>query len=240
MKPPIYPASQAQTELVHKLGQSISNTTVLQALNSVPRHRFISSGWSAQAYADTALPIGFGQTISQPLVVARMTELLCNYLQTKPRKAHKVLEIGAGCGYQAAILQHCFREVYAIERDINLFKRTVQLLDQLGYEHIRLMHGDGMLGCPQRAPYDAVIFSCALNINNTLYQGHGFERQLKEVLQPLFNQLGQLSCLLVPAGSRYEQRLCFFVRHKTDWQMSLDLPVRFVACTPGVNEDETA
>ena len=229
MPTPIYSPTAAQVKLVQELSQSIKNAKVLQAMSTVPRHRFIASGWSAQAYTNAPLPIGFGQTISQPLVVARITELALDYLQVKPRKTHKVLEIGAGCGYQAAILQHCFREVYAIERDANLYRRTLENLDRLGYDRIRLLHKDGMRGHEQRAPYDAVIFSCALNITTS-----NFVDGLRLVLAPIFAQMARLSCLVVPAGSQHEQRLCFFARHQRDWELSYDLPVRFVACTPGV------
>ena len=229
MRTPVYPPTVAQVNLLQELSQSIKNTKVLQAMSAVPRHSFIASGWSAQAYANSALPIGFGQTISQPLVVARITELVLDYLQVKPRKTHKVLEIGAGCGYQAAILQHCFREVYAIERDANLYARTLDNLARMGYERIRLLHKDGMLGHKQRAPYDAVVFSCALNID-----GDNFAANLRQALKPIFAQMAQLSCLIVPAGGQHEQRLCFFARHRHDWELTYDLPVRFVACTPGV------
>ena len=229
MPTPIYSPTAAQVKLVQELSQSIKNAKVLQAMSTVPRHRFIASGWSAQAYANAPLPIGFGQTISQPLVVARITELVLNYLQVKPRKMYRVLEIGAGCGYQAAILQHCFREVYAIERDAHLYARTLDNLSSMGYERIRLLHKDGMLGHKQRAPYDAVVFSCALNID-----GDNFAANLRQALKPIFAQMAQLSCLIVPAGGQHEQRLCFFARHQRDWELSYDLPVRFVACTPGV------
>ena len=230
MQAPIYHPTPAQLALVSELKQHIANAQVLEALASVPRHSFVASAWSTKAYANVPLPIGRGQTISQPLVVARITELLLNYLYVRPRKTGKVLEIGGGCGYQAAVLQHCFDAVYSVEREAELFQRTRERLDQLGYNRVYLRHADGMLGWPQRAPFDAVVFSCGVSVGSA-----NFEAGLRSILQPIFAQMAQLSCLVVPAGRGEDQRLCLFERHKHDWELSYDLAVRFVPCREGVN-----
>ena len=132
----------------------ISDTAVLQALAAVERHRFVDSGLGAQAYEDTSLPIGLGQTISKPSVVARMLELL---RQGRPGKLGRVLEIGTGCGYQAAVLSHLATEVYSIERLRGLHERARDLLRPFRLPNVHLLFGDGMAGFPKGAPYAGII-----------------------------------------------------------------------------------
>jgi protein-L-isoaspartate(D-aspartate) O-methyltransferase len=127
---------------------------VLQALATVERHRFVDSALVPQAYEDTSLPIGLGQTISKPNVVARMIELLC---QGRTEKLGRVLEIGTGCGYQAAVLSHVAREVYSIERLRGLHEKARENLRPFRLSNVHLLFGDGMLGYAQGAPYASII-----------------------------------------------------------------------------------
>lgn len=136
----------------------VSNDAVLQAMASVPRHLFIDAALGTQAYEDTSLPIGHGQTISKPSVVARMTELLMGGAQA--RRLHglgRVLEIGTGCGYQAAVLALLGHQIVSIERLKPLHDKARALLAPLRPQNLRLVYGDGMLGHPPNAPYDSII-----------------------------------------------------------------------------------
>jgi protein-L-isoaspartate(D-aspartate) O-methyltransferase len=141
--------------MVRKLqAQGVSDPGVLQALRTVERHRFVDTALANQAYEDTSLPIGLGQTISKPNVVARMLELLC---QGRSQPLGRVLEIGTGCGYQAALLSHLAREVYSIERLRGLHERARENLRGLRLSNLHLLFGDGMLGYARGAPYAAII-----------------------------------------------------------------------------------
>lgn len=148
--------SQAVREaMVRKLqAQGVTHPAVLAAMRAVERHRFVDSALANQAYEDTSLPIGLGQTISKPNVVARMMELLC---QGRTEKLGRVLEIGTGCGYQAAVLSHLSREVYSIERLRGLHDKARENLRSLRISNLHLLLGDGMLGFAQGAPYAAII-----------------------------------------------------------------------------------
>lgn len=148
--------SQAvRTAMVRKLeAQGVTHPAVLAAMRAVERHRFVDSALVNQAYEDTSLPIGLGQTISKPNVVARMLELLCH---GRAEKLGRVLEIGTGCGYQAALLSHLSREVYSIERLRGLHDRAREKLRWFRLSNLHLLFGDGMLGYPKGAPYAAII-----------------------------------------------------------------------------------
>ena len=141
--------------MVRKLEtQGLSHPMVLNALRAVERHRFVDSALVNQAYEDTSLPIGLGQTISKPNVVARMAELLCH---GHTDRLGRVLEIGTGCGYQAVVLSHLAREVYSIERLRGLHERARENLRPLRVANLHLLLGDGMLGFPRGAPYAGII-----------------------------------------------------------------------------------
>ena len=148
--------SQAvRAAMVRKLeAQGVSHPMVLSAMRAVERHRFVDSALVNQAYEDTSLPIGLGQTISKPNVVARMTELLCH---GHVGRLGRVLEIGTGCGYQAALLSHLAQEVYSIERLRGLHERARENLRPLRVANLHLLLGDGMLGFPRGAPYAGII-----------------------------------------------------------------------------------
>jgi protein-L-isoaspartate(D-aspartate) O-methyltransferase len=141
--------------MVRKLAdQGVQDARVLDAMGQVERHRFVESALVNQAYEDTSLPIGLGQTISKPNVVARMVELLC---QDAPGKLGRILEIGTGCGYQAAVLSHVATEVYSIERLRGLHEKARINLRPFRLHNVHLIFGDGMLGYPKGAPYAGII-----------------------------------------------------------------------------------
>lgn len=194
--------------------QGVRNIQVLQAMQQVPRHIFVDEGLASRAYEDTALPIGHGQTISQPFSVARMAEqVLC----ADALNAGKVLEIGTGCGYQAAVLARLFKEVYSIERIRALHEVARNNLRPLRISNLRLVFGDGMLGLPQAMPFDAIIIAAA-----------GLE------LPPaLFNQLRIGGKLIAPVGD-VEQHLLLIERTgEQQWQQTRLDAVRFVPLKAG-------
>lgn len=147
-----------RARMVHKLAaQGVSDTRVLAAMGLVERHRFVDTALANQAYEDTSLPIGLGQTISKPNVVARMLELLRGGALDANGKLGRVLEIGTGCGYQAAVLSHLAAEVYSIERLRGLHQKARENLRTLRLPNVHLLFGDGMMGFARGAPYAAII-----------------------------------------------------------------------------------
>jgi len=151
--------SQAvRQRMVHKLAaQGVADARVLEAMGQVERHRFVDSALVNQAYEDTSLPIGLGQTISKPNVVARMVELLLGGQAEADGRLGRVLEIGTGCGYQAAVLARVAREVYSIERLRGLHEKARENLRHFRLSNVHLLFGDGMLGYPKGAPYAGII-----------------------------------------------------------------------------------
>lgn len=148
----------ARAELVQSLRRSgIRNEAVLRALGEIPRHQFVPPGLADQAYRNCALPIERGQTISQPYVVARMTESALGGAES----LHRVLEIGTGSGYQAAVLARVAAEVCSVERVKHLHRQAAGRFAALGMDNVRLRHGDGAEGWPERAPYDAILVTAA-------------------------------------------------------------------------------
>lgn len=193
--------------------QGIKNETVLNAMAVVPRHIFVEEAMAHRAYEDTALPLILGQTISQPYIVARMIELLLDGRAT----LGKTLEIGAGCGYQTAVLAQLTREVYGVERLAPLLNRARENLKQLKLSHIRLKHADGMGGLPSAAPFDSIIVAAA-----------GVS-----VPQALRDQLAPGGRLVIPVGGG-EQALVMIERTPQGWTESRFDAVRFVPLLPGV------
>ena len=148
-------SSTVRAAMVRRLAaQGLSRPEVLQAFNLVERHRFVDSALVAQAYEDTSLPIGLGQTISKPSVVGRMLELLC---EDRTVPLGRVLEIGTGCGYQAALMSHLCREVYSMERLRGLHEKARENLRPMRLPNVHLILGDGMLGFPSGAPYAGIL-----------------------------------------------------------------------------------
>jgi protein-L-isoaspartate(D-aspartate) O-methyltransferase len=192
--------------------QGVKDTVVLGALESVPRHMFMEEALASQAYIDASLPIGHHQTISQPYIVARMIEVMRNGGQLK-----KVLEIGTGCGYQAAVLACVAQEVYSIERIKPLHELAKANLRPLRVPNLRLHYGDGMLGLPQAAPFDGIILAAA-----------GLE-----VPQALLEQLAIGGRLVAPVGAR-SQHLELITRiGKAEWTSETLEDCHFVPLRPG-------
>jgi protein-L-isoaspartate(D-aspartate) O-methyltransferase len=188
--------------------RGIKNERVLAALGKVPRHEFVPADRQAEAYGDHALPVGQGQTISQPYIVAYMTEVI------DPRPGQKVLEVGTGSGYQAAVLAELVGEVYTIELLPELAATARKRLERLGYRNVHVKAGDGYLGWPDKAPFDAVVVTCGA----------------KEVPEPLFEQLKPGGKLVIPVGEvAAGQTLRVITRGPGGKREVRDLlPVRFV------------
>lgn len=187
------------------IGGGIRDAKVIAAMRVVPRHRFVLERYAEEAYDDTALPIGYGQTISQPVLVASMTESL------ELMGTEKVLEVGTGSGYQAAILAAIVRQVYSIEVVEPLARRSATTLAELGYHNVTTRIGDGYNGWPQEAPFDAIIVTAAPD----------------HVPQPLLDQLAMGGRLILPVGKAV-QSLRLYRRTATGYEHdTLDF-VRFV------------
>jgi protein-L-isoaspartate(D-aspartate) O-methyltransferase len=181
---------------------------VLDALRRVPRHRFVPLSLRQEAYTDRPLPIGHRQTISQPYIVALMTELI------RPEPATRVLEIGTGSGYQAAVLGECTKEVYTIEIVPELGRQSAALLEELGYGNVHVRVGDGFDGWPEQAPFDAVVVTAAP----------------ARIPQPLLDQLAPGGRLVIPVGTDY-QELVLVERTEDGFHRRSVTPVRFVPMT---------
>jgi protein-L-isoaspartate(D-aspartate) O-methyltransferase len=166
-------------------GAGVKNERVLDAMRETPRHEFVLKRWMPQAYFDTALPIGEAQTISPPYVVAYMTE------QLDPRPSDRVLEIGTGSGYQAAVLSPLVDKVYTIEIEERLAKKAQQTLKRLGYKNIHVRAGDGYKGWPEAAPFDKIIVTCSP----------------ESIPEPLVEQLAERGQIIIPLGERYRQNI---------------------------------
>jgi len=193
--------------------KGIRDERVLAALGTVPRHLFVEEALASRAYEDDALPIGFGQTISHPYVVARMIEVV---LENKT--PGKVLEIGTGCGYQAAVLAHVFPEVYSIERIKGLLERARRNLLALRLANLRLAHGDGYAGLEQAAPFHAIVVAAAA----------------PRIPEALLQQLAAGGRMILPlAASSGEQRLVLIERGARGFKESELDPVRFVPMEAG-------
>ncbi|MEM7146109.1 MAG: protein-L-isoaspartate(D-aspartate) O-methyltransferase [Verrucomicrobiota bacterium] len=184
----------------------ISSPTVLQAMARVPRHEFVRPDDLNRAYADAALPIDHGQTVSQPFIVARMTELL----NLTPDS--RVLEIGTGSGYQTAVLAEITPHVHSVEIIPELADAAAQKLAQLDYQNIRLQHNDGHHGWPEAAPFDAIIVTCAPDAIPT----------------PLQDQLAEGGKMTIPVGPRTQQTLFLLEKTNNTLAQSKTFPVRFV------------
>lgn len=190
--------------------RGVRDKRVLDAMSSVPRHRFVPRKIASQAYVDHPLPIGEGQTISQPYVVALMTESL------KVGENDRVLEIGTGSGYQAAVLADIAREVYTIEIREPLFKRSTQLLRSLGFSNVKTRSGDGYFGWEEHAPFDAIMITAAVN----------------HVPPPLLEQLKDGGRLVLPLGNPFRyQNLVLVTKTGDDYTVKQITGVLFVPMT---------
>lgn len=190
----------------HLLGRDIRDLRVLEAMRNVPRHLFIAPEYAVHAYADSPLPIGNDQTISQPYIVALMTQLL------NLQGGEKVLEIGTGSGYQAAILGFIASEVHTVERIAPLAHQAEATLRQIGMKNIIIHIGDGTRGWPDCAPYDRIIVTAAA----------------PRVPRALFDQLVDGGFLVIPVGGRGNQTLQRLQRKGQDYENEIIVPVAFV------------
>ncbi len=187
--------------------RGINNTAGLDAMSRVPRHRFVSKIYRSMAYTDNPLPIGNGQTISQPYIVALMTQLL------RVNIKHKVLEIGTGCGYQTAILSILSKKVITLEVLNGLSKESEKRLVNLGYKNITFHCADGKRGWEKEAPFDRILVSAAP----------------KNVPELLIEQLAPEGYMVVPVGSSYEQFINIITKDKNHQvKIKKSTPVRFV------------
>ena len=193
--------------------RDIVDPQVLRVMRRVPRHLFVPERVREYAYADHPLPIGEEQTISQPYIVAFMTQAL------ELKKGNRVLEIGTGSGYQAAVLAELVEEVYTIEIIPALAERAEKLLDELGYDGIQVRAGDGYLGWPEAAPFDAIIVTAAPD----------------HIPTPLIEQLGEGGRLVLPVGDEY-QELMRVIKEEGEMRRESLLPVRFVPMTGKAQE----
>jgi protein-L-isoaspartate(D-aspartate) O-methyltransferase len=193
--------------------QGIVDEAVLNVMNEVPRHIFVEDALASRVYEDFALPLGFGQTISQPYVVARMTELL-----TAGKPLGKVLEIGTGCGYQTAILAKLAAAVYSVERLLPLLAKARRNLRELRITNIRLKHADGHTGMPDAAPFDAILVTAAAT----------------HVPAALKDQLAVGGRMVVPMGAR-EQHLCVIERTADGFTQARLDTVKFVPMLSGLS-----
>ncbi|WP_372964084.1 protein-L-isoaspartate(D-aspartate) O-methyltransferase [Marinobacter sp.] len=203
---------RTRMRLVQRLRDAgIVSDRVLDVIGQIPRHIFLDEALSHRAYEDTALPIGYNQTLSQPYIVARMTELLLAH------QPEKVLELGTGSGYQTAVLSQLFKEIYSVERIRPLQERARERLRQLNVRNVMLKHADGGMGWPERGPFDGIIVTAAPT----------------EVPKELLGQLADGGVLIAPVGER-DQVLVEIIRRGDSFERRELEPVRFVPLLGGV------
>jgi protein-L-isoaspartate(D-aspartate) O-methyltransferase len=196
-------ANMIETQLRRR---GVSDAAVLAAMEAVPRHKFVAEEFRARAYDDAPLPIGAGQTISQPYIVAAMTMAL------HLRPSDRVLEIGAGCGYQAAILSHLAKEVFTVERHPELALAASERLARLGYANVHVHCGDGTLGLPESGPFDAILVAAAA----------------PSVPEPLLAELAEGGRMILPVGDVDHQELQLIEKQGTALLKSTLEGCRFV------------
>jgi len=191
--------------------RGVTNRAVLAAMRSVPRHEFISKRYRNMAYSDQPLPIEAGQTISQPYIVAAMTEVI------EAGPDDRVLEVGTGSGYQAAVLAELVRHVYTIEIVDELAESAAERLDRLSYKNVSVRAGDGYLGWPEEAPFDAIIVTAAPD----------------HIPQPLLDQLKPGGRLVIPVGEVYRTQELRLIEKEAGGRLRAEvlMPVRFVPLT---------
>ena len=204
-------SKRTRLRLIERLrSQGIRNESVLDVMEQTPRHIFLDEALAHRAYEDTALPIGYQQTISQPYIVARMTELV---LESKPRR---VLELGTGSGYQAAVLAQLVSEVYSVERIEPLLDKARERFRRMGLRNLSARHSDGTMGWPERGPFDVIIATAAP----------------KDLPQELIRQLRDGGRMILPLGDK-QQSLTIVTRRGSSYDQQTVEPVSFVPFLPG-------
>lgn len=203
---------RTRARMVERLrNDGIEDEVVLAAMNSVPRHIFVDEALGTRAYDDVSLPIGFGQTISQPYIVARMIEIV-----RAGKPLNRVLEVGTGCGYQAAVLAQLAREVYSVERIQPLYERAKRSIEELQVGNVALRYADGGMGLPEAAPFDGIIMAAAAT----------------HVPPALLEQLAVGGRMVLPLGTQ-EQVLCLYERDAQGIRETRLEPVKFVPLLMG-------
>ena len=206
-------SQRTRARLVERLrNQGIKDEVVLEAMGSIPRHIFVDEALASRAYEDCSLPIGYGQTISNPHTVARMSELLRG-----GGVLGKVLEIGTGCGYQTAVLSRLAREVYSVERIAPLLMKARGHLREVRASNVRVKHADGSLGLAELGPFDAIIMTAAAT----------------HVPEALLSQLAVGGRMVFPIGTG-EQRLCLIEHTAQEYRQTTLETVKFVPLLPGL------
>lgn len=206
-------SARTRDRLIKRLvEQGIRSARVLEQIRNVPRHLFVDEALASRAYEDTALPIGMGQTISQPYVVARMTEALLDNMQ-----GERMLEIGTGCGYQTAILAPLVKEIYSVERIPDLLRKTKQRLRQLDIYNVHFRRGDGWQGWPKYGPYNGILVAAAA----------------PEIPEKLLQQLAPGGVLIIPVGPSGQQDLAMIRRQNDHFKQESLGRVSFVPLVPG-------
>ena len=207
-------SARTRERLIERLkAEGIKSSAILERIRAVPRHLFVDEALASRAYEDTALPIGFGQTISQPYIVAAMTSALVEGVP----KITRVLEIGTGCGYQTAVLAPFVQHVYSVERIAPLLQRARSILAELRVSNVSLRHADGWHGWRSQAPFQGIIAAAA-----------------PEIVPPeLLEQLDDGGRLVIPIGTRGEQMLLRVTRNGAEFQREELLPVSFVPFVEG-------
>lgn len=213
-------SARTRERLAQRLAeQGIRSPAVLERIRSVPRHLFVDEALETRAYEDSALPIGLGQTISQPWIVALMTQALVER-DGGDRALGKVLEVGTGCGYQTAVLSPLARQVFTIERIGSLQRAARTRLNQLGFGNIRYRHGDGMAGWPGQAPFDGIIVTAAP----------------EDIPPALLEQLAPGGRLVIPVGPAGQQELVRVTRGEDGLQREVLGRVSFVPLLGGTDQ----
>lgn len=211
-------SARTRSRMIERLrADGIRDEAVLAAMNAVPRHLFVDQALETRAYEDSALPIGYGQTISSPFSVARMAELARHGEAGQGRMLGRVLEVGLGCGYQAAVLARLAREVVAVDRIAALVGKTRVRLRELRVHNVRPKHGDGMAGVTEFAPYDAIVVAAAF----------------PDVPEALLGQLADGGRLVMPRGSGTQKLIVIERQGEACTERTLE-GVRFVPLLTGV------
>ena len=214
--PPDFAAQRERMVKEQIVMRGVIDERVLGALRKVPREEFVPQNVRSESYMDGPLPIGYAQTISQPYVVAFMTDKL------QPQPQDRVLEVGTGSGYQAALLGELVAEVYSIEIVEPLAKMAEATLQRLGYKNVHVKFGDGYKGWPEHAPFDAIIVTCAPD----------------HVPQPLVDQLKEGGRMIIPVGPTFAQELYLLEKKNGQVRQSAVLEVRFVPMTRGAAKEK--